>query len=579
MKNKIALSLAALALFCALLWAVRPVLTGLLDGTQALALAQTVRDRWWAPLAFIFIYAGMSALALPATVPTLVGGAAWGPVWGTLYNAIASNLGASAAFFVARNLGRPWVQRFSSQLPRFEEGIEENGFSVILTLRLIPILPHNGINFGAGLSSVKYRDYLLGSLIGMLPGTIVYTYFADSLIKGAMHGREAFGRVALAGVLLAGLSLLPKVIRRFRRVRVPGDNRLKQLTGLGQSIWLDYISRSLLTTGDLVRMIEEDGLRGMTSNPAIFEKAIAGSADYEEMLTSLRGRNLTPQQIYEKLAVRDIQDAADALKPVYERTRRRDGYVSLEVSPFLARDTQRTIEEAHRLWRDVDRPNLMIKVPGTREGISAIGQLISDGINVNVTLLFSQEIYQKAAWAAIVGLEQRASRKQDISGIASVASFFVSRIDASLDPRLPQSLKGKVAIANAKLAYARYKDIIRSDRWKALAAKGAMPQRLLWASTSTKNPAYRDVLYVEELIGPDTVNTVPPATLEAFRDHGRPRLSLEENLQDARKTLEALGQEGISMEEVTDGLLKEAVRLFEEPFKKLVEAVAQKTAV
>src|SRR3989338_9603231 len=241
---------------------------------------------------------------------------------------------------------------------------------------------------------------------------------------------------------------------------MPFHNRLKQLSQLGQSVWLDYIQRSLIGSGELKRLISEDGLCGMTSNPAIFEKAIAGSADYEDFLDSFKGKNLGPEPVYERLAVRDIQDAADALKPVYDETRRRDGYVSLEVSPFLARDIQGTIAEAHRLCKDVARPNLMIKVPGTMEGGPAIGPLIADGINVNVTLLFSQEIYEKVAWAYIVGLEQRSNRKQDIAAIASVASFFVSRIDSALDAKLPENLRGKTAIANAKLAYERYKKII-----------------------------------------------------------------------------------------------------------------------
>jgi len=343
-------------------------------------------------------------------------------------------------------------------------------------------------------------------------------------------------------------------------------NPLLGLQKFGQSIWLDYIRRDLLTSGELKRLIDEDGLRGMTSNPAIFEKAIADSTLYDDVLKSLQPRtDLTPTGRYEILAIRDIQDAADILRPVYDSTRQRDGYVSLEVSPYLARDTQGTLNEARRLWKAVARPNIMIKVPGTTEGIPAFQQLISEGINVNVTLLFSQEVYQNVADAYVAGVEQLAARG-DVRKIASVASFFISRIDnavdaavaaklkTSNDPKEQEQLKsvqGKVAIANGKLAYQRYQKTFSSDRWNKLAAQGAQTQRVLWASTSTKNPAYRDVLYVEELIGPDTVNTLPPATLEAFRDHGLPRLSLTEDIPSAEQTMKTLVQLGISIDEVT----------------------------
>jgi transaldolase / glucose-6-phosphate isomerase len=368
-----------------------------------------------------------------------------------------------------------------------------------------------------------------------------------------------------------------------------GTNPLKDLLKYGQSVWFDYIRRDLLTSGELKRLIEEDGLRGMTSNPSIFEKAIADSTLYSDVLQSLRPRtDLDAKGRYEILAIRDIQDAADIFRPVYQDSKRRDGYVSLEVSPYLARDTQGTLAEARRLWKTVGRENIMIKVPGTAEGIPAVQQLISEGININVTLLFAQEVYKKVAEAYIAGLEQHAARGGDVSKIASVASFFISRIDVSVDtivegrlktskdPREQEQLKsllGKVAIANGKETYVSYQKIFGGDRWKALAAKNAQTQRVLWASTSTKNPNYSDVLYVEELIGPDTVNTIPPATFNAFRDHGHPRASLTEDVGSANRTMETTAKLGISMKEVTDKLTDDGVRLFAEAFDKLLEAV------
>jgi transaldolase len=370
-------------------------------------------------------------------------------------------------------------------------------------------------------------------------------------------------------------------------------NPLKDLLSFGQSVWLDYIRRDLLTGGELKRLIEEDGLRGMTSNPAIFEKAIAGSTLYDDLLNSLRSRtDLDAKGRYEILAIRDIQDAADFLRPVYQSSKRRDGYVSLEVSPYLARDTKGSIEEARRLWKAVGRENVMIKIPGTAEGIPAIQQALSEGININVTLLFAQDVYVKVAEAYIAGIEQFAKSGGDVSKMASVASFFISRIDSLVDSMIDARLKtskdtneqqqlknvqGKVAIANGKQTYEKYQAIFGSDRWKALAAKGAQTQRVLWASTSTKNPAYRDVLYVEELIGPDTVDTIPPATLDAFRDHGIPRASLTENVDAAHRTMEAVAKLGISMKEVTDKLTDDGVRLFAEAFDKLLAAVEKST--
>jgi transaldolase/glucose-6-phosphate isomerase len=367
-------------------------------------------------------------------------------------------------------------------------------------------------------------------------------------------------------------------------------NPLQALHGYRQSVWLDYIRRSLLASGELRRLIEEDGLRGVTSNPAIFEKAITGSTDYTETLKSLAPKYREAKTLYEQVAIHDIQDAADVLRPVYEQAKQRDGYVSLEVSPYLARDTSGTLEEARRLWRSVERPNVMIKVPATPEGIPAIEQLISEGINVNVTLLFAQETYEQVAGAFIAGLRKRAAQGGDVRAIASVASFFISRIDTAIDALLTariktakrsterallQSLMGKVAIANAKLTYQRYQEIFRGEGWQSLANKEAQTQRVLWASTSTKNPAYRDVLYVEELIGPDTVNTIPPATFDAFRDHGRLRASLTEGLEEAYDTMETLEQVGISMKEVTNKLLKEGVDVFAKAFDKLLAAVEQ----
>ena len=371
------------------------------------------------------------------------------------------------------------------------------------------------------------------------------------------------------------------------------QNPLKELLNYGQSMWLDYIRRDLFTTGKLTQLITEDGLRGMTSNPSIFEKAIGESSLYDDMLASLAKRkDLDTTAKFEQIAIRDIQDAADVLRPVYEETNFRDGYVSLEVSPYLARKTQETIDEARRLWKAVDRENVMIKVPGTAEGLPAIRQLIGEGININITLLFAQEVYEKVAEAYIGGLEDLASRGGNLKKMASVASFFISRIDTLIDSQLGDKLKttndanqqallkgllGKVAIANGKLTYQRYQKIFSGSRWQALAAKGAQTQRVLWASTSTKNPAYRDVIYVEELVGPDTVNTMPPATIDAFRDHGVVRNSLTEDVPGAAKVMDDLGRVGISIKAVTDKLTDDGVKLFADAFDKLLAAVAKNT--
>jgi len=377
-------------------------------------------------------------------------------------------------------------------------------------------------------------------------------------------------------------------IRATAITSITSINPLKALATYGQSVWLDYIRRSLITSGELQRHIDEDGLAGVTSNPAIFEKAIAGSNDYADKLSRLNSSNLDAKGIYEEIAIGDIQDAADIMKPVYTATKRRDGYVSLEVSPDLANDTAGTLEEARRLWKRVARENVMIKVPATPAGVPAIQQLISEGINVNVTLLFAQQAYENVAEAYITGLEKFAASGGDVSRVASVASFFISRIDTLIDNlltekskragsdqerQLLESLLGKVAIANGKLTYERYKQIYSGPRWNALKAKGGQTQRLLWASTSTKNPSYRDVIYVEELIGPDTVDTIPPATFDGFRDHGVPKESLEANLDAARQTMQNLANAGVSMKDATEKLLADGVNIFEEAFGKLLEAI------
>ncbi|HEY7288611.1 MAG TPA: bifunctional transaldolase/phosoglucose isomerase [Vicinamibacterales bacterium] len=361
----------------------------------------------------------------------------------------------------------------------------------------------------------------------------------------------------------------------------------------GQSVWLDFIRRSLIASGELKHLVDEDGLGGVTSNPAIFEKAIDGSDDYASAIQAISDHHpgLDAKAVYERLAIEDIQNAADVLRPVYDRTGSHDGYVSLEVSPDLANDTNGTLAEARQLWKAVARPNVMIKVPATAAGLPAIRTLIGGGINVNVTLLFARDAYEAVAHAYLEGLEDRSAAGQPLAHVASVASFFVSRIDTVVDGVIEAKLKtatgaekarlerllGKVAIANAKLAYQSYQRIFAGPRWEALQGRGAQRQRVLWASTGSKNPRYSDVLYVEELIGPDTVNTVPPATLAAFRDHGRPRASLEENVADAVQTLEDLDTSGISLRTVTDGLLTDGVSKFVEPFTKLLAAVERRS--
>jgi transaldolase/glucose-6-phosphate isomerase len=369
-------------------------------------------------------------------------------------------------------------------------------------------------------------------------------------------------------------------------------NPLRTLNEYGQSVWLDFVSRDLLKSGGLSKLIREDGLRGVTSNPSIFEKAIGHGDDYDALIAQAEASgDLDPGALFEDLAVRDIQEGADTLNSVYEQTQRRDGFISLEVSPYLAMNTHETIEEARRLWREVNRRNLMVKVPGTKPGLTAIRTLIGEGININVTLLFSQQVYADVAEAYIAGLEAFAKKGGDPHKVSSVASFFVSRIDTLVDDELDkkiaaandpaekarlQGLKGKVAIANAKLAYQLYNQIYSDERWQRLAQQGAQTQRLLWASTGTKNKAYSDVLYVDELIGPDTVNTMPPATMDAYRDHGKPRPSLEEDTAAARAVMDALPGVGISIDAVTAKLVEDGVRLFADAADQLYAAVQKK---
>jgi len=369
------------------------------------------------------------------------------------------------------------------------------------------------------------------------------------------------------------------------------NNPLKQLRTFGQSIWLDYIRRDLMAKGGLQCLIEEDGLRGMTSNPSIFEKAIAESHDYDEDIKAMTLKGKSVQAVYENLSQRDVQSAADEFRPLYDMTDGEDGYVSLEVNPHLAHDTKGTIKEARRLWAALGRPNVLIKVPATDKGLHAIQQLISEGINVNVTLLFGLPRYRQVAEAYIAGIESRAAQGKSIERVASVASFFVSRIDALVDPLIEKfnaetgrrgdfakKAHGQVAVASAKMAYQIYKEMFGSDRFGRLRARGALVQRLLWASTSTKNPDYSDVKYVEALIGPHTVNTAPMETLDAYRDHGEPKARLEQDVEEARSVLERLPELGISIDDVTRQLEDEGVKKFNEPFDKLMETLAQRSS-
>jgi transaldolase/glucose-6-phosphate isomerase len=373
-------------------------------------------------------------------------------------------------------------------------------------------------------------------------------------------------------------------------------NPLQQLHDEGQAVWLDFLDRTFLAEGGLRKLVNEDGLSGVTSNPSIFEKAMGHGDAYDEGFKAWlkeAGANADAIDAYEAQAISDIRHAADDLRPVYDRLNGKDGYVSLEVSPYIAKDTEKTIAEARRLWKAVDRPNLMIKVPGTEAGVPAVRQLIEDGLNINITLLFSQQAYQAVADAFFAGLEARVKANKPIDRIASVASFFVSRIDAQIDKAIDQRIKdgdansdalravrGKVAIANAKLAYAQYQDLIAGTRWQALAKNGAMPQRLLWASTGTKDPDYSPTLYIETLIGADTVNTMPAKTMDAFREHGVVTRSLTQDVDGARRVLAEAERLGLDLDAVTTALVTDGIKQFTDAADKLLSAVeAKRTAL
>ena len=372
------------------------------------------------------------------------------------------------------------------------------------------------------------------------------------------------------------------------------SNPLRVLHSLGQSVWFDYIRRSELTSGHLQALIDADGVSGVTSNPSIFEKAIAGGNDYDEAIRKLAEAGEEPPLIFEALEVDDIRTAADIFRPIYVSTEGRDGFVSIEVAPTLARDTQGTIAEAHRLWEKVNRPNILVKVPGTAEGLPAIEQLLGEGININITLLFAIERYEEVAWAYIAALEKLAHEGRPLNRVASVASFFVSRIDVMIDKELEAKLpaaksaeekkrlewlEGKTAIANAKLAYLKFKEIFASARFQALAEKGARVQRMLWASTGTKNPKYSDTLYIDTLIGPDTINTMPVSSLSAYRDHGKPALRIEEGLDEARTVMQRLAVERIDLAGMTRKLEDQGVDLFTKDYEKLLAALAKKRSL
>ncbi|HEX7584669.1 MAG TPA: transaldolase [Prolixibacteraceae bacterium] len=369
------------------------------------------------------------------------------------------------------------------------------------------------------------------------------------------------------------------------------DNPLKKLESLGQSIWLDYIRRDLIASGELLHLIDYDGLRGITSNPAIFEKAIAESNIYDPDIRRMASKKKDINEIYEFLSQHDVKNAADVFRPLYEKTEGKDGYVSLEVNPHLAHDTKGTIEEGRRLWSALNRPNVLIKVPATSDGLPAIRQLISEGINVNVTLLFGLPRYREVAEAYISGLEARTAQGNPIDHIASVASFFLSRIDTLVDPLLQKIIEsdskkkeiakvalGEVAISSARAAYQIYKEIFGSARFKKLEEKGAHVQRLLWASTSNKNPEYSDVKYIEAIIGKETVNTVPPQTIDAYRDHGDPKLRVELDIKKANQVLASLPELGINLDQVTQQLEDQGVSKFNEPFDKLMKELSKKAS-
>jgi transaldolase len=371
---------------------------------------------------------------------------------------------------------------------------------------------------------------------------------------------------------------------------MPASDRLQRLHDAGVSIWLDFIERTMLRNGELERRIRDDALTGMTSNPTIFEKALAEGSAYDDQIRTAPG-DFTAMELFELVATTDVRDACDLFRPIYDQENGTDGFVSIEVSPASAHDLLQSVSEATRLWSTVDRPNVMVKVPGTVEGADATRRLISSGINVNITLLFSLEAYQRVIEAYIAGLEERVAAGKDIRNIASVASFFVSRVDTEVDKRLdviaknasPEQKKkidasrGKAAIANAKLAYRIFQREFSSPRWKKLEAKGAAVQRVLWASTSTKNPAYRDVMYVEQLVGPHTVNTMPPQTVEAFKDHGEVQRTVDKDVDAAERAIHDLGQLGVSIDDVTEKLLVDGLASFQKSFDTLIVGLGKKT--
>ena len=355
-------------------------------------------------------------------------------------------------------------------------------------------------------------------------------------------------------------------------------SKLHQLSELGQSVWIDYLSRDLLKDGELARMMREDAVVGVTSNPTIFQKALSGGSAYDEQLAGLLEETADPKEIFIRLAGTDVGDACDLLRPVWDATSGVDGFVSIEVDPTLAYDTEATTAQAARLHAEIDRPNLFVKIPATKPGLPAIEDMIAKGKSINVTLIFSLDRYVEVAEAYIRGLQRLAAAGGDVSRVASVASFFVSRVDTEADRRLeetggPDELKGTLAIANAKLAYERFEELFSGERWEELAAKGARPQRCLWASTSTKNPAYRDVLYVEELIGPQTIDTMPEETIRAFQDHGRPELTLERDIDEAHGVLERFAAAGVDYDDVTLTLEREGVEKFADSFAELLDGI------
>ncbi len=371
-------------------------------------------------------------------------------------------------------------------------------------------------------------------------------------------------------------------------------NPLRQLHDYGQSYWLDNLTRAMINTGQLERRVREDGLRGVTSNPAIFHKAISGhEGGYDDQIRDLARSGFSTSEIYERVVTRDIRDACDILRPVYDRSSEREGFVSLEVSPHLANETRASIEDARRLHATVDRPNLMIKIPGTQAGLGAIEELLFEGIDINVTLLFSISTYEKVAETYLRALERRMEAGRSVHDVNSVASFFLSRIDTLVDKKLeslidpevpgqtadprPVDLLGRTAIANAKLAYRRFQSLLETGRWQALAQKGAHPQKMLWASTSTKNPHYSDVMYVEPLIGPYTINTMPNETIAAFADHGRVENRIESDREEAEQVLKDLEKLGIDFDAVTHQLLDEGIRKFVDPFDALMELIDEKS--